>query len=157
MLTSTAIPNIAIINEEATQLRLLKINVRNRLIPSIKEIQKNNLKTIEIIYSTIDGLIDYLSKPKLGSLVSLNSFFESLPESVGKKGLFNRIEDAVLKRSNLRHVFVLSGVAVISIFVSYVDINYLAATAQGAFTLGVGSFIGIAAIYVTYLGLTVRR
>ena len=156
LLTSTELPNLTIINEETTQLVQLETNLRNRLVPSIVKMQKNNPDANEKISSIIATLVDYLTKPKLGTLTLLNSNLVTLPESK-EKGVSRYITDAVLKRSNARHVFVFSGIAVVSFLASYVDFYYLVASASDAFTLGIGTCIGIVAVYVTYLGLTGRK
>ena len=98
-------------------------------------------------------LVDYFSKPKLDALILLNSSLSSLPESE-EKGISHHITDVVLKRSNARHVLIFSGVTVASFLASYVDFYYLMASASDAFTLGIGTCIGLVAVYVAYLGLT---
>jgi hypothetical protein len=102
------------------------------------------------------NLVGYSFKPNLESLVLLNGDLSKLPGKT-RKDLFHYITDAILKRSTLSHVFVLSGIIVLSFFVSYLDTNWFSASGHEAFTLGIGTFIGLVAIYVAYLGLTGRK
>ena len=156
LLNSTELPNFTIINQETNQLNQLETNLRNRLVPSIAKIQKNNPDAKEKSVQIIALLVDYLIKPKLDILTLLNGNLASLPESK-EKGVFGYVSNAVLKRSNARHIFVFSGIAVVSFLASYVDFYYLAASASDAFALGVGSCIGIIAVYAAYLALIGRK
>jgi hypothetical protein len=156
LLNSIEIPNFTIINQETNQLNQLETNLRNRLVPSIAKIQKNNPDANEKISSILAILVDYLTAPKLDVLTILNGDLASLPES-NEKGVSRYVTDAVLKRSNARHIFVFSGIAVVSFIASYVDFYYLAASASDAFALGVGSCIEIIAVYAAYLALISRK
>ena len=121
-------------------------------MPSIIKIQRNNPDANERISSIIASLVDYLIKPKIDVLTLLNDNLAKLPEDK-EKSASHFVTDAVLKRSNALHTFVFSGIVAISFLASYVDFYYLAARASDAFALGVGSCIGIVAVYAAYLAL----
>ena len=156
MLNSIEIPNFTIINQETNQLNQLETNLRNRLVPAINKIQENSPNSFDKISSIITLLVDYLTKPKLEVLTLLNGNLASYPESK-EKGVSRYITDAVLKGSNARHIIVFSGIAIVSFLASYVDFYYLASSASDAFALGVGSCIGIVAVYAGYLALIGSR
>jgi hypothetical protein len=101
-------------------------------------------------------MLDYLSKPQLGGLVALNEIMSSLPQ-VTEKNVFGYFKDTLLKQSSLRHTVVFSVFAIFACLAYYVDINYFDATMNAGFEFGLMFFLGLLAIYVTYLGLTVRR
>lgn len=149
LLEEIALPNVTIVKEEAVQLWQLQNNLRTRLIPSMR-IHHGN------VHSLLIALVDYLSRPELPSLVALNKTMVSLPEIV-ERSIYLDVRSAFFKRSNLRHTTVFSVFAIFASFVYYVDINYFGAPTDAAFGLGLMFWVGIAAIYVTYLGLTMRK
>jgi len=157
LLGNTEVPNATLIREEVAQLWQLRENLRTRLLPSIKKYPKGiDSGTWNNAISSLNVLIDYLSKPELPSLVALNKKMTSLPE-ITEISIYDFFRSALLKRSNLRHVMAFSVASVVAMLISYVDLNYLDASHHDAFTLGVSSFIALVTLYVTYLGLTVRR
>lgn len=156
LLVSIGLPFVSIIREEAVQLRELRENLKYRLIPSIKNVRQSNPKAMEAIYPAVTELVDYLSNPVLPGLVALNGRMVSLP-TVTEKGISEALRSAIIRRSNLRHTVVFSFFVIFASFVYYVDINYFDATMNAAFEFALMFFVGIVAIYVTYLGLTWRR
>jgi uncharacterized membrane protein (GlpM family) len=149
LLGEIALPNVTIVREEAIQLWQLGNNLKTRLIPSMRRDNGN-------VHSLLIALVDYLSRPELPSLTALNKTIAPLPEIV-ERNIYLDARSAFFKRSNLRHTVVFSVFAIFGWFVYYVDINYLGATMSAAFQLGLMSLLGIAAIYVAYLGLTTRK
>jgi hypothetical protein len=149
LLEEIALPNVTIVKEEAVQLWQLQNNLRTRLIPSLRKYNGN-------VHSLLIALVDYLSRPELPSLVALNKTMVSLPEIV-ERSIYLDVRSAFFKRSNLRHTTVFSVFAIFASFVYYVDINYFGAPTDVAFGLGLMFWVGMAAIYVTYLGLTMRK
>lgn len=144
-----AFPNITIVREEAGQIWQLRNNLRTRLIPSLRKHNGN-------VHSSLTTLVDYLSRPELPSLVALNKTMEFLPEIV-ERSIYLDFRSALFKRSNLRHTTVFSVFAIFAWFVYYLDINYFGASTDAAFALGLTFWVGIAAIYVAYLGLTIHK
>jgi len=149
LLAGIALPNVTIVREEAIQLWQLWNNLKTRLTPSMRRDNGN-------VHSLLVALVDYLSKPELASLVALNIKLVSLPEIV-ERDIYLDVRSAFFKRSNLRHITMFSVFAIFGWFVYYIDINYFSAPTDTAFGLGLTFWLGIAAIYVTYLGLTARR
>jgi len=157
LLGSTGFPYVSIIRDAASQLWQFRRNLETRLIPLIRRpLDRTDTKSAEDVCSILTALVDYLSKPQLVGLVALNGRMSSLPQ-VTEKNIFEDFKDILFKRSNLRHTVVFSFFAIFASLVYYVDINYFGATMNTAFELGLMFFVGIVAIYVTYLGLTVRR
>jgi hypothetical protein len=156
LLESTRFPYVSIIGDEVGQVWLLRENLKHRLRPSIKNLQLNDAKGMQATFSAVTELVGYLSKPTLSGLVALNRTMVSLP-TVTKKGILEDFMSVILRRSNLRHVAVLSIFAAFAWVVSYVDLNQLGATSSAAFEFGLMFLLTIAAIYVAYLALSVRK
>lgn len=156
MLTSISLPYVSIIREEAVQMAKLRENLRYRIIPSLKKAGQSDPEVMEATYSAIEQLVDYLSKPVSVGLIALNANLASLPK-IREKSIFEDLKSAIFRRSSLRHTATFSVFAIFSSLVYYVDINYFGATMNDAFELGLMFFIGITAIYVTYLGLTAPK
>jgi hypothetical protein len=149
LLEQTAFPNVDIVKEQTVQFQRLYRSLRTRIIPSIRKYQGNVLQSLV-------AFVDYLSAPKLPSLVELNKTMESLPETV-ERNIYLDFRSALFKRSNLRHTTVFSSFAIFAMLVYYIDINYFDAPKDTAFGLGLMFWVGIAAIYVSYLALTRRK
>jgi hypothetical protein len=79
-----------------------------------------------------------------------------LPE-ITERSIYVDVRSAFFKRSNLRHVVAFSIAGITALIISYVGLNYFGASLYEAYTLGIGSLIALVTLYVTYLGLTVRR
>jgi hypothetical protein len=80
----------------------------------------------------------------------------SLPQ-ITKRSVYDDFRSKILKRSNLRHAITFSVAGVVALSIYYVDTNCLGASQHDAFALGVVSLISLVTLYVTFLGLTVRR
>lgn len=156
LLESVGFPNAVLVREQANQFWHLRNNLKTRLIPSIsKALNMNDSKLMETIFSAITDFLDYLLRPQLVDLASLNQKMLVFPESKDRS-ISEDIKALLLRRSNLRHVMAFSTCAVISLLIFYVD-SYLGASQSEAFTLGIGSIIALVTLYVTYLGLTKRK
>ena len=153
---STGLPSVYIIREQAIQLRELRINLRSRLVPSVRSVRLEDSKTIENIYSTMNNLLVYLSKPTLDNLKDFNTQMLPVTENLEKSFVLD-FASTVFRRSNLRHVIVFSFSVVSSFIVYYSDITFFGAIDSSAFELSLMFLVGIVAIYVTYLGLSVRK
>jgi len=142
-------PNVSIVREEAIQLWHLRNNLKKKLIPLMRKSDGN-------VHSLLIALVDYLSRPILPSLVMLNTMMTSLPE-IRERSIFLDVISAFFKSSNLRHmeIVLVSGIAALLIY--YMDLNYFNASLHEAFALGIVSLIALITLYVTYLGLTMRK
>lgn len=157
LLAGVGFPNASLIREEAVQIGQLWKNLKTRLLSSMKKyLSGNDSKIIGNVHSSLIALLDYLSKPELPSLLALNNSMTSLPE-ITERSIYDDFRSTVIRRSNLRHTMAFSVVGVAAMLITYADINYFGASQPDAFALGVGSLIALATLYVTYLGLTVRR
>lgn len=153
LMLSTGLPfSISIMGDAVSQMRQLRRNLKHRLRPAIRNMRQGD----QVVSPILGELVDYLSKPTMPMLVALNSKIAPLPEYT-ERGLYEVFASSILRRSNLRHTGVFSIFGIFSLFVYFMDINYFGATKDTAFGLGLMFFLGIAAIYVTYLSLTVRR
>jgi len=151
-------PNAVLMRDETVQLWQLGKNLRMKLLPSMKKHRNldDSRNIMENVNSSLTALVDYLSKPDLPSLVALNQRMMSLPETK-ERSASDYVKNTLLKRSNLRHVLVFSAAIAAAFLVAFVDLTYLGASLHEAFILWIGSSIALATLYVTYLGLTVRR
>lgn len=157
LLDGIRFPNTALIREEAVQLWQLRRNLRMKLLPSIKRfLNVNDPNMTGNLHSLLIALVDYLSKPELLGLAALNKSMISLSE-ITERSIYDIFRSTLFKRSNMRHVMAFSIATAVALLISYVDLNYLGASPHDAFILWVGSTIALATLYVTYLGLTVRR
>jgi hypothetical protein len=143
------ISNVALLHEERVQLWHLWNNLRTRLLPLIR---RNDTKAHPLLIA----LVDYLSRPELPRLKELNTTMASIPE-MAERNIFLYIRTALLRRSNLRHIIVLGVFALIATGVYYVHRTYFDAPPATAFQLGLMFGVGLAGIYVGYLGLTKRK
>jgi hypothetical protein len=149
LLGEIALPNVTIVREEAVQLWQLRNNLKTRLIPLMRKHNGN-------VHSSLIALVDYLSRPELPSLVTLNITMASLPE-ITEKNIYLDIISAFFKSSNLRHIGAVLAAGITALLIYYIDLNYFGASSHEAYALGVGSSIALVTLYVTYLGLTKRR
>lgn len=157
LLEEISFPVATLIREEITQLFQLGKNLRMRLLPSMKKyLSGSDSKIKGNVLSLLGALTDYLSKPELSSLVELNKNMMCLPE-ITERSIYESLRSTLVKRSILRHTLVFSIIGVVALLISYVDLNYIGASQQDAFNLGVTSFIALVTMYLTYLGLTMRR
>ncbi|MDD1745115.1 MAG: hypothetical protein LUQ20_04810, partial [Candidatus Methanoperedens sp.] len=58
--------------DENENLNILKKNINERLIPSIKSITKDNEEEVNKVYSNLEKLAQYLLSPTISELKNLN-------------------------------------------------------------------------------------
>lgn len=156
LLGEVSFPDVSIVREEKVQLMQLWRNLGTRLIPSIeKRINRNDSSILGNVHSSLIALIDYLSEPKLNSLVTLNQTMASLPEII-ERSIYMDFRSTLFRRTNMRHAIAFSVAAFAASLIAYIDLNYVGGSPHDAYTFGITSFIAFVALYVTYLGLTRR-
>lgn len=131
----------------------LKENIRNRVIPHIKEEDESVLKGIETVMYNFAQL---LRNPSVGDLNHIN---KSIAKRMGSRpsvkiGLLTRCSKFFKAHRVLRHTLVTISLGILCYFVYFFGINYNLASKDVAFATAIGLF-GI--LFVGYLQYTKKE
>ena len=132
----------ALTKEVDEELRFLKRNLKERLIPSVTQ---GKAEDIEKAYSITEKFAKYLLKPTASEVRGLNESMSelkpSLEEKVSPLPSFDR-------HPNLRHFIVLTTFGLSGLLVFYIGVNFLHTSIDNAYIAGTALFGTLTAGYI---------
>lgn len=124
-------------------LRLLKRNLKEKLIPRITQGGEENVKTV---YPVLEKLATYLLDPKVSELKDLNDSLSELKPILKEKVALIPFFD---RHPNLRHSFILLVNGLCGFLAFYVGINFLYVSTDTAYIAGTTLFGTLTLGYIT--------
>ncbi|HUV02727.1 MAG TPA: hypothetical protein VMW67_04700 [Desulfobacteria bacterium] len=135
---------VELIKDRNDSLDILRKNLNERLIPSIK---RGDDEEIEKAYNIITKVSQYLQNPEdLNILFDLNDLMLKLPTYTEEESIRSSLFD---RYPNFRHIFNLFFFAVFSFFVYYIGVNFSYVSLDTAYTVAILAFVGLTAAYMT--------
>jgi len=118
-----------LIKDSEDDLRNLKNNLKNRLIPAVKSGGKEE---IQQLYPILEDFVEYLLHPNTSAINELNNNLQELPTGITKE-----IAIPLLQRyPKLRHVLYEIGFAIVGYAAYYIGINLIHICSYHAYYVG---------------------
>lgn len=136
----------SLMKEIYEKLTGLRLNLNERLIPTIRN---GEIEEVRKTYSVIEELAQYLLKPSLSKLDSLNILMSELPSSYIEKK--EPIVSLLKQSPYFQHVIVFSSLILMSYFVFYLGINYVTISHDNAYIAATAFFGTLSAGYLATL------